>query len=114
VEEAVEKEPRNAIILYDLLYDVRFQKNPLDLEGCIEVLNRAMEAPLNCEDRCCFATKKVQLIDNFPTSTADLTGVKEGARNKLSQELAERDAQIMATGMNSSISSTSDGPDKFT
>lgn len=54
VEKGLEKEPRNAR-LYIQLFDVRFQKKPLDLDGCIQALNRALKSKLDLEQRCRFA-----------------------------------------------------------
>jgi pre-mRNA-processing factor 39 len=54
VEKALEKEPRNAR-LYIQLFDVRFQKKPLDVEGCVQALNRALKSKLDLEQRCRFS-----------------------------------------------------------
>ena len=54
IERALEKEPRNAL-LYVQLFDVRFQKNHLDVENAVQVLNRALKSKLDLEQRCRFA-----------------------------------------------------------
>ena len=54
IERALEKEPRNAH-LYVQLFDVRFQKKPLDVENAVQVLNRALKSKLDLEQRCRFA-----------------------------------------------------------
>ena len=54
IERALEKEPRNAL-LYVQLFDVRFQKKPLDVENAVQVLNRALKSKLDLEQRCRFA-----------------------------------------------------------
>lgn len=65
IERALEKEPRNAR-LYIQLFDVRFQKQPLDIEGAVQVLNRAMKSKLDLEQRCRFAHR--YLTNLFVTS----------------------------------------------
>lgn len=112
VERAIEKEPRN-MRLYVQLFDVRFQKQPLDLDACLQALNRAMKSKLDLEQRCRFAQRKVELMEDFGANIDDIIQAQE-EYTKLAQKLkADRDAknaaqmaQAAAAGTNAS--STSD------
>lgn len=54
IERALEKEPRNNR-LYVQLFDVRYQRMPLDVEGAVQVLNRALKSKMDLEQRCRFS-----------------------------------------------------------
>ncbi len=88
MEMAIEKEPQNAQ-LYLQLFDLHFQKQPLKwerrgreeeaacLKGCIQVLDRAMQSPLDVEDRCQFAKRKVEFMKEFGSSADDISQAQE-------------------------------------
>jgi pre-mRNA-processing factor 39 len=54
IERALEKEPRNSR-LYVQLFDVRYQRMPLDVDGAVSVLNRALKSKMDLEQRCRFS-----------------------------------------------------------
>jgi len=54
IERALEKEPRNSR-LYVQLFDVRYQRMPLDADGAVQVLNRALKSKMDLEQRCRFS-----------------------------------------------------------
>ena len=64
IERALEKEPRNAR-LYVQLFDVRFQRQPLDVDGSVQILNRALKSKLDLEQRCRFAHRYDMLILSY-------------------------------------------------
>ena len=65
IERALEKEPRNAR-LYVQLFDVRFQKQPLDVEGALQAINRAVKSKMDLEQRCRFAQRyKTALLNCY-------------------------------------------------
>lgn len=56
VEKALEKEPRN-VRLYIQLFDIRFQKRPIDVPRAVQVIDRALKSKLDLEQRCRFALR---------------------------------------------------------
>ncbi|KAI9553562.1 hypothetical protein GHT06_021480 [Daphnia sinensis] len=76
VEKALEKEPRNAR-LYIQLFDVRFQKKPLDVEACVQALNRALKSKLDLEQRCRFAHRKVEFLEDFGMNVDEISAAQD-------------------------------------
>lgn len=54
IDKALEKEPRNWR-LYMQLFDVRFQRKPVDVDGCVQALSRGLKSKCDLEQRCRFA-----------------------------------------------------------
>lgn len=112
VEMALEKEPRNPR-LYLQLFDVRFHKQPLDVEASVQVLNRAIKSKLDLEQRCRFSQRKVEFLEDFGSSV-DETALAQEECQKLAQKLkADREAksaaqmaQAAAAGTNASTEVT--------
>jgi len=113
IERALEKEPRNAR-LYVQLFDVRFQRQPLDVDASVQILNRALKSKLDLEQRCRFAHRKVEFLEDFG-SNVDEIATAQDEYQKLAQKLqTDRQAKAAAQLAQQQASATNASTDTST
>lgn len=95
IEKALEKDPRNWR-LYTQLFDVRFQHRPLDVASAVQVFNRALKSKMDLEQRCRFAHRKVEFLEDFGSSVVEMADAQEEYQQLTKRLQDDRQAKAAA------------------